>query len=172
MKTTQFLTLSLIALSGLTSTLRAADTSLISVRVEQVSDDKRTHFDESQKKSLKVYVTNGGAQDASVKVKYYIFAKDIKGKDTIVFKDGELPATVKSHATETVLTPEVVAKSVEQHRQGNTLGGNGRFAHAGKEVQASGDKIVGYGVQVRQDGKVVADYFSEPSLKTNVGGGN
>src|SRR5579862_8919024 len=76
--------------------------SPVSIRVDQASDDKRSRFDESQKKTLKIYLTNGSNQDQSVKVKYYYFAKDMKDRAITVFKEGEKTATVKAHGTNEV----------------------------------------------------------------------
>jgi uncharacterized protein YcfL len=163
MNSTLLLTLSFLAIT-IAPVLRAAEISPVSLEVSQVSADKRTRTEESQEKSLKVQLTNSSAQDVSVKVKYYFFAKDVKGKEVTILKDGEKPATVKPHSTETVQTETVTAKLTAKHMEG------GKGGRGGKEMPAAGQKIVGYGVQVRQDGKVLTDYFSEPSLKTNVGG--
>ena len=171
MNRTQFLSTTLLSLFSLGASLHALDVSPISIQVDQASDDKHGRYDETQKKSLHVTLTNSSAQDLSVKMKYYIFAKDIKGKDVVVLKDGEQDTTVKAHATETVNTPEITAKSNEKHLQGAALASRGHAAKTGKEVEAGGQKIVGYGVQIIQGGKVITDYFSEPSLKANVGGG-
>ncbi len=149
-----------------------AELSPISVRVEQLSDDKRTRFDESQKKTLVIYLTNSSAQDQSVKLKYYYFGKDVKDHAVIVLKEGEKNATVKAHGDETVKAAEAVAQSTEKHREGGGNIGRNHINPGGKEVNAGGQHIVGYGVQVFQSGKVTTDYFSEPSLKSYVGSGD
>ncbi len=169
MKTFQFPSLVLLALTSLTPLVRA-EVSPVSVRVEQVSNDKRTRYDETQKKTLQIILSNGSAQEQAVKVKYYYFAKDVKEHAVTVFKDGEKTATIKPHGTETVTADPADAKSSEKHKEGNGKGGKG--GNNGKEVEASGQRIVGYGVQVFIGDKLATEYFSEPSLKSNVGGGD
>ena len=83
---------------------------------------------------------------------------------------------MKSHATETVEAPAAKAHFTEEHfeavrggvKSNNRKGGG---FNLGKKVEASGEKLTGYGVQILQGGKVVADYFSEPSLKEKIEGG-
>jgi len=151
--------------------LRAVEVSPILLQVKEEGGGKWSHQGETQEKSLSIELTNTSAQNVSVKVKYYFFDKDVKGKEVAIFKDGEKSATVKAHATSTIQTEKVTAKSNEKHAETPKKGRNGSI-QAGKEVPASGQRLVGYGVQVRQDGKVLADCFSEPSLKTFVGGGD
>jgi hypothetical protein len=172
----------LLALTAFAPIARAqiSAVSPVSIRVEQVSDDKRTRFDESQKKTLKIYLTNGGNDVQNVKVKYYYFAKDVKDHEITVFKEGEKSATVKPHSTETVEAETATAQSSEKHSNGNgRYGGGGGGAGGtnnsqggkGGVTEATGQKLVGYGAQVLVDDKVATEYFSEPSLKSNVGGG-
>jgi hypothetical protein len=168
----RFIPLAIVAGAAFATSVRADLTSLapispISIRVEQVSDDKRTRFEDSQKKTLQIHLTNDSPKDQAVKVKFYYFAKDQKDNAVTVFKEGKKSATVKAHAEAVVQADAAVAKAVEKHQEGTAY--RGRTA---KEVAASGEHLVGYGVQVFQNSKLAAEYFSEPSLKSNVGGGD
>jgi len=130
----------------------------MSVTVESQGEATFTKTNETQKRFLQIHLTNGGSEDQPVTVKYYFFGRDIGGKETMVLRDGKLDVTVKSHWTETVKSEpasEVVTKAV-RGKTGTT--------------PAKGKRIVGYGVRVLQNGNVLTDYFSEPSLKDNVGG--
>lgn len=149
-----------------------AQMSPVTIRVDQVtsSETDRKKFEKTQKRSLRIYVTNGSAQDMSgLKVKYYYFGKEMKDHDSMILEQGEKGADVKSHKTETVETPAVTATSTEEHFTGG--GGNGKGRSTGKKVEASGKKITGHGVQVIDNGKVIAEMFTEPGLKSLVGGG-
>lgn len=149
-----------------------AEVSPVSLRVEQVSSSQPEKHATTQKRSLKIFLSNGTGQDQTgLKVKYYYFAKDVKDKDVMVKDSGEKSADVKARATEVIETPVVTATSTEAHQEGNgRQNRNGTFK-GGKKVEASGDKIVGYGVQVFSGEKLLTEYFSAPSLKANVAGG-
>jgi hypothetical protein len=174
MKTLHLASLLLLASYVFAPLARAqlAAVSPVMLQVEQASDDKRTRYDESQKKTLKISLTNSSAQEQTVKLKYYYFAKDIKDHTITVFKEGDKTATVKAHGTEMVEAEPATAQSTEKH--GAT---NGKYnKNAGDQAkngaaEASGQRLIGYGVQVFQDDKLATEYFSEPSLKSNVGGG-
>jgi hypothetical protein len=160
MNTPRFLPILLLGISGLASSF-ASDVSPISMRVEQVASHKTTKTDDTQTKSLKVFLTNASAQEQAVNVKYYFFAKDVASRDVTVVSPGEKSATVKPHGEEIVETGSGTATS--HPKQPGQKGA--------KPVEASGQKLIGYGAQAMQGDKVVAEYFSEPSLKSNVGGG-
>ena len=161
---------SLIALLGFTPLLNAVEISPIRVRVEQVTTVDNAKFKKTQEKSLKIFVTNGTAQDiANLTVKYYFFGHGLKEHESEVMEKGERPVSVKARLTEMVETPAVTATAIEKHSTG--AGGKSKGKAKAKSVAASGEKLTGYGVQVVGAGKVLADYFSEPSFREIVGGG-
>jgi hypothetical protein len=156
--------------------LRAAQRSSITIRVEQVTGNESDKSRHTQKRSLRVYVANGGTADASgLVVKYFHFGRDLKDRDASVVDKGEKGVSVKSHATEVVETPAATSVYTEEHGQreggrkndnaksnrGNRSGQNVRY----KKVEASGTKLTGYAVQVYSGTSLVAEYYSEPSLK-------
>jgi hypothetical protein len=160
-----FLPLTVAALAFCAPAIHA-EVSPISMRIEQVSGSKPEKYSTTQKRSLKVHLTNGSGQDQTgLKVKYYYFAKDVKDKDITVKDKGEKTADVKARSTEVVEVPSITATFVEAHTEG------GKGGKGGKKVEASGDKIVGYGAQVYSGDKMLTEYFSEPSLKTKLDAG-
>lgn len=161
---------SLFALLCATPLLHAAEISPVSVRVEQVTSVDNAKFKKTQEKSLKIFLTNGTAQDLTgLTVRYYFFGHGVKDHESEVMEKGERPASIKARMTETVETPSVTATATEKHSVASR-GKGGNNNKKGKQVAASGEKLTGYGVQVVSGGKVISDYFSEPSLRTLVGG--
>jgi hypothetical protein len=150
-----------------------AAVSPVTIRVEAVSSTDPEKFTTVQKRSLKVYLTNGSGQDITgMKLKYYYFTKDVKDREVVVKEDGEKAADVKARTTEIIETPVIRASSTEAHSTGGNKG-NRNKQNQSKKVPAGGERIVGHGAQLfSSDGKLMTEYFSEPSLKTLVGGGS
>ena len=173
MKTSIALLAALCAISGIVR----AEISPVMLRVEQVTSVDHAKFKKTQEKSLKIFISNTSTSDlGNLKVKYYFFGHGVKEHESEVVDKGEKTASVKARETVTVESEDAKATAVEQHYVA-TRGGlkssskKGSGFNKGKQVAASGEKLTGYGVQVLSDGKVIADYFSEPSLKEKVGGG-
>lgn len=149
-----------------------AEISPISVRVEVVSKDENEKFGKTQNKSLKVFVSNSSAQAMEgLTLKYYFFGRDVKDRDIVLLQKGEKAASAKAHGSEIVETPVVSAKSTEAHTVGGNFGKSSKTSYAkpAKKVEESGKKITGYGVQILDQEKVVAEFFSSPSLKEKLG---
>ena len=164
-----FLLLSLVLMAR-------AEVSPFSVRVEQVTSTDGERFKKTQEKKLKIFVSNNSSADANLTLKFYFFGHGAKDREIDTLERGEKTASVKSHATEVVETPAAKATLNEEHyetKKGKGGGNRGRGGgtRLGKKVEASGKKLTGYGVQVLNGGTVVAEYFSEPSLKAEVAGG-
>ncbi len=139
----------------------SADVSPISISVQQISEDKRDKkVNLHQKKSLKITLSNSSSQEASLNVKYFYFGKDAKSHLVTALSTGEKAAIVEAHGKAEIETASATATFVDRHADGNPP----------KEVAASGIRMVGYGVQVTQNGKPAAEYFSEPGLAKVVTG--
>ncbi len=137
--------------------LARAEVSPISIRVEQAGDSDNGKFKKTQTKTLKIHITNSSAQDrTALRVKYWFFGKDVKDRDLAVLKQGEAKTDIKARATEMVESARVETVAVEAHTD------KGK-----KKVGASGDKFAGYGVQVLEGDKLMAEFFSSPSLKAS-----
>ena len=160
------------------SVFARAEVSPISIRVEQTTGVDREKFKKTQEKALKIFVTNGSSADLNnLTVKYFFFGHSLKDHEAEILEKGERTASVKARMTETVETPAAKATATEEH----LVAGRGGFKSSNKKgsgfnnakkVAASGEKLTGYGVQVFEGGKLLADYFSEPSLREKAAGGD
>ena len=152
-----------------------AEVNPFSVRVEQVTSTDAERFKKTQEKKLKIFVSNNSSAEANLTLKYYFFGHGAKDREIDTLEQGEKTASVKPHATEVVETPATKATLNEEHYETKKGKGGGQQARSGgtrlgKKVEASGRKLIGYGVQVLNGSAVVAEYFSEPSLKAEVAG--
>jgi hypothetical protein len=156
--------------------VQGVEVSPITVRVEQASGNASSRFKHTQSKALKAYVSNAATTDSpGLRVKYFYFAKSFKTGETTILRQGEQKVDLKGHATVTIEAPEIETVYTEEHgERAEGKGGRGAFRgnYAGrqknvryKEVEATGTKVTGYGVQVFSGNLVVAETFSEPSLK-------
>lgn len=153
----------------------AAEVSPIRMRVEQVSKDQHATFTHKQGKSLKIELSNGSAQDVKgLKVKYAYFARNVKTSDMVEVRQGELSADVKAHGSVTIEAPAVSVAYTDEHAEGNPFNNRGQsgknrgMGHV-KTVPSSGQRYVGYRVEVFSDGARIAESSSEPSLKAKAG---
>lgn len=136
----------------------------ITIKVEQNSktdmkvEKGKPAGDKTQVRSLKIQLDNNSneALDA-LSVKYWFIGRAMLGHDNKVLVEGERKSTLPPRGREVVESEEVSKKFVEAHTEmkGKTM----------TKVPASGDKILGYAVRVLKDGKVLAEYYSEPSYK-------
>jgi hypothetical protein len=141
--------------------------SPVSVRVEQVLKSDTEKFTHTQKRSLKIAVTNASSEEKkALRVKYFFFGKDAGESEMLLLEKGDRTANVPARQTVIVETPTISRKSVEEHYDTKKSGQRG--AKISRKVEASGQKIVGYGTQVFEGDKLLAEYFSEPSLKAKV----
>jgi hypothetical protein len=152
-----------------------AEVSPFSVRVEQVTSTDADRFKKTQEKRLKIFVSNNSSANANLTLKYYFFGHGAKDREIDVLEKGQMAGSVKAQATEIVETPPAKATLNEEHYETKKGGGGGNRSRGGgmklgKKVEASGKTLTGYGVQILNGRIVVAEYFSEPSLKAEVGG--
>jgi hypothetical protein len=131
--------------------------SPVSVRVEQISKTETGKNDRTQHRSLKIILNNGSTEEKpNLVVKYWIFGKAVTGGDVVVLDKGERPGSVKAHASAIVETSAVTAHSVEAHTEKK------------KKVEASGEKIVGYAVQVFDGETMLGEAYEPLSLKEQI----
>lgn len=133
-----------------------------------------TAWEHHQKKQLEITVSSvSRPAPAGLSVKWYFFGRDEKSDRVSVLRSGEAKVdvaagaqTVKSDELKNDYTPEhsVVSRSRGRNGGGGRSGGRTSV----KKVAGEGDKLIGYGVQVRQSGKVVAETFDPPSLRQDV----
>ena len=127
----------------------------------------------TQAQSLKIRLDNSSTKDSfdNLVVKYWFFGRSMTDRGVKVLVEGERKVSLAARAKELVES-EVVTKSyTEAHNApvgGNPVrGGQGRGqgAVASVKVAASGEKIVGHAVRLMNDGKVLAEHFSDVTYK-------
>jgi hypothetical protein len=154
-----------IALAGLLTSARA-EISPFRVRVEQVSKSETEKFTKTQKRSLKIFVSNSSKEAAELVAKYYIFGRELQDNDIVKLDEGAKPVSSKPLGTEMVESAIVSTSSEEAHSSGSSRGkSSGKSA---KKTEASGTKILGFAVQVFQGEKMVAESYDPPSMKEQI----
>ena len=122
--------------------------------------------DKTQSRELSIRLANNSNDTFdNLVVKYWFFGHDMKAHDAKVLKNGERKATLGPRGRETVESESVTSSYVEAHN----VAGKGKGAKATR-VPASGEKIVGYAVQVLNGEKILAEFYSESSYKAKLGG--
>lgn len=97
-------------------------------------------------------------------VRYFLFAHDVRTQKVSLAKKGERTVSLGSVQREEITT-EAVKLTHTDPSSGGRRGRGGRT----RTVQASGQRFEGYGVQVLQDGAVLAEVFNPASLKQQAG---
>lgn len=164
------------------SALASFHDSPVRLEVRAVSGDSHdrirgsTASEHNQKKQLAITVSSVSRPlPTGLSVKWYFFGRDEKSDRVSVLRSGETKLdltagaqTVKSDELKNEYTPEHSVVSRSSGRGGFGGGGRSSGRVSVKKVTGQGDKLIGYGVQVLQGGKVVAEFFEPPSLKQDV----
>ena len=118
---------------------------------------KPTH-DKTQVMSLKIRLDNNSKQLLDgLTVKYWFIGHALGEHTGKALVEGERKAAINPNGKE-IVESEVVSKQyVEAHSEMK-----GKTA---TKVPASGEKITGYAVRVLKDGKVLGEFYSEPTIK-------
>lgn len=127
----------------------------------------------AQARTLTITLQNNSKEAfAGLVVRYWFFARDVRNRNQSVIlhgeKKGPLAPRAREHfETETATSTYTKKHSkVEQTNQGHNQQNNVNL----KTVEASGSKITGYAVKVMDGEKVMAEYYSEPSMKAMLAG--
>ena len=157
-----------VALLGFNSSA-VAEASPFRLRVEQVTKAEVNKFTKKQERSLKIFVSNSAKEPAELRAKYVFFGRDAKGKEVVKIDEGEKAVSVGPLSTAMVESGMATATSELPHSSGSNAGKGkstaGSKGAASKTVAGSGDKIIGFGVQVYQGEAMVAEYYDPPSGK-------
>jgi hypothetical protein len=95
-----------------------------------------------------------------LRAKYVFFGRGVaKGGDVVKIDEGEKAVTVAPQKTELVESAVASTSYEEEHSSGSSKG------KAGKKVEASGTKFIGYGVQLFKGETMVAEYYDPLSGK-------
>jgi len=138
-----------------------ADQSPIKISIEKSNKTESNIKEKShtERRSLKITLSNSSKEDVSVKVKYTWFGHAVSGHDVVIVDQGDKDATVKASASEVVETAPTSVSYTDAHFD----------AASKKKVDATGNKIVGYAVQVMVGDKEVAADYDPASMKDQVG---
>jgi hypothetical protein len=139
-----------------------AQTAAVSVRVEQETKQEepnlKDHFTKTQKRTLKVFLTNSAKEDTNVKIKFAYFGHPIASHEVTKISEGEKEDTLKPSETKEVDTPTNSQTYTEEHYP------PGKGANKVK-IPASGNKLTGYGVQVYVGEKLMGESYEPLSMK-------
>ena len=146
--------------SAATLSLRA-EVSPIHLTVELISKTEtkdKTGHDKTQIRSLKIQLDNNSTQAFDgLAVKYWFLGHAMTEHAAKPIAEGERKSAITPRGKD-IVESEVVSKHfVEAHVE--------KKGKATVKVAASGEKIIGYAVRVMKDGKVLAEYYSDPSYK-------
>ena len=156
----------------------SAAVSPISVAVEQHSSTKlpktkpgqSSQSNVAQHRSLTIRLTNTSGEPMSgIVVKYFFIGHDMKDHKMKVLQHGERKASLSPRKTETVESEDAVNTYTEAHTALAKSKGKSKGKPKAAKVAASGQKVVGYGVQVFNGTKLEAEQYSEQSYKQVVG---
>jgi hypothetical protein len=135
-----------------------AEPSPVHVRTEQSNKlEVEKKYTRNAGRSLKIFVSNGAKDSVDLKVKYFVFGRDVASHDFVTIDQGEKPIQVKGFATEMIETPTAKATAIDAH------------ADKAKRIEAAGIKFVGHAVQVFQADKIVAEFYEPTTVKEQIG---
>lgn len=94
-------------------------------------------------------------------VKWTIYGHSRRDQKLVTIKAGEVKAALASGKSVDLTTPEILVKGVREHSKSS---GSGRRKKSVK-VPASGEEYFGYAVKVYSGSTLLAEAYSQPSLK-------
>lgn len=165
------------ALCALITHTAAAQNSPIMLRVKFTGGDSHDNIKNStasvhhQRKELTATLTNLSREEQKgLTVKWYAFGREVKSNKVVIFSSASnsvtLPAAKAGSDTFTASTTYTPDHSVVSSSSGRKTSGRSRTSV--KKVSGSGTKMLGWGVQVIRDGKVVAEEFQPPGHKASL----
>lgn len=179
MKITTLITIGALPL-GIAAARADFHSSPVRVEVRVASGDSHdrirgsTASEHNQTKQLAITVSSvSRPAPTGLSAKWYFFGRDEKSDRVRLLRSGETKLDLAAGA-QTVKSDELINDYTPEHSVvSRSRGGRGGIGRSGgrasvKKVAGEGDKLIGYGVQVLQGGKVVAETFDPPSLKQDV----
>ena len=168
----------LLLLIMVASTMVRADSNPVTLSVKQTAavDNKgKTGDTKTQTRSLDITMNNLGRAELKVTVNYWFFARDLKKGSEEIYKHGSRSATLPSNTPMMVQSDTITTTFTEEHveiekSKGGKGGGKGKNKSKATKVEASGDRITGYAVQVLVGKDLAAEFYSAPSLKQKLTG--
>ena len=135
-----------------------------------------TAVQHDQTKELDITVSSvSKTVPSGLRLKWFMYGRDLKSGSVSVLRSGEAKVALGSNGSQVITSAKVETKSTPEHsvvskgRRGGSNGGTGGGSRVSvKKVEATGDKYIGYGVQVLAGDKVVAETFDPPGVKGSV----
>lgn len=133
-----------------------------------------TAVQHDQSKELEITVSSVSKTPPSgLRLKWFMYGRELKSNSVSVLRSGEAKVALGVNGSQVISSAKVETKSTPEHSvvsRGRGRGGSGRSSGrvSVKKVEASGDKYIGYGVQVLDGGKVVAEAFDPAGVKGSV----
>ena len=166
----------LIALGVVFTHTATAQNSPIMLRVKAAAGDSHDDIKNSsasvhhQTKELTATLTNLSREEQKgLTVKWYAFGREVKGNRVVIFSSashsmtlGPAKAGTDTFKTATTYTPDHSVVSSSRSRT------SGKTRTSVKKVSGTGTKMLGWGVQIMRDGKVVAEEFQPPGQKASL----
>ena len=133
-----------------------------------------TAVQHDQSKELEITVSSvSKTPPTGLRLKWFMYGRDLKSNGVSVLRSGEAKVALGSNGSQVINSAKVETKSTPEHSvvsrgrgRGNRSPGGGSRVSV-KKVEATGDKYIGYGVQVLAGDKVVAETFDPPGVKGN-----
>jgi len=173
MKITRYL---LSAICALLTNTGAAQSSPIMLRVQATGGDSHTDIKNStasvhhQRKELTATLTNLSREEQKgLIVKWYAFGREVKSNRVVILSSASNTVTLApaksgtdTFKPSTTYTPDHSVVTTNRSRT------SGKTRTSIKKVSGSGTKMLGWGVQVMREGKVVAEEFQPPGQKAGL----
>lgn len=144
--------LSLFALFFIAA-LQAGPVTVTAQEKSSKKEDAKKH-EVTQDKQLTIKLDNTSREkldDLSVKFSFY--GKNLVSKSSGPLNQGEIKASIPAGGTTTVQSEHATSTYTE------------RYMSKGKAVDASGEKLSGFSVQVFKGSELVGEYYSSQDLK-------
>jgi len=162
-----------------TSAQMVSGNDLVRIEVRVASEQDRKDIKSSsadtvtQHKTLNIALSGKLKSPETRTGKWTAYGHSAKGHDYTVLESGEFTIdlsvqgrqAIESKKVTTTYTPE---HSVVSRGRSGGSGGTGRSTSKAKKVEAVGTKFAGYGVVIKDGGKVVGEIFDPAGLKVEI----
>lgn len=133
-----------------------------------------TAVQHDQSKELEITVSSvSKTPPTGLRLKWSLYGRDLKSNGVSVLRSGEAKVALGANGSQVISSAKVETKSTPEHAVVSKSRGRGGSGRSGgrvsvKKVEATGDKYIGYGVQVLAGDKVVAEAFDPAGVKGSV----
>lgn len=121
----------------------------------------------TQRHKIEAVINNTSDQESeSTVVKWVIYGHSLEDKQMILIKSGGQKITVPAQGAITVNSPEIKISGNREYKVSKRSRDRaGHVIITTKKVPASGQDYYGYSVEVFSAGKLMASYYSQPSIE-------